>query len=397
MPRALCVLRGHYRGQVPRLTLSVTEGGSLSEYDIGKFVTNPFRLLDQHGRVLCFKNEKLKRGGDQIKLSQTRNLSRQAPGLHPSLLSSSISLPPHLSFSLFRLTSPTNHADMTTFKSVFVAGATGLLGDNIVEALLSDGNLDVAVLFRPHSVTEHVPRKENWESRGVRVVISEFANQQRLVTAMQEHLKLLTAAKLAGVKRFIPADLGATEEQEEVLEENHEIKAVRQAVVKSGLEYTFLYWGAIMEGVLGPLTGIDTTNARAWLVGDGNARVVLTRGRDIGKYIIGSLRSPMGRNASLYVAGDIKTLNEVISIFQEVSGKKFNIQYRAIADVEAQITANPYLWTNVPDQISVWIAKEIVFFGDAHFINNSDFPEVHPAKVIDFARETFAQILQQQQ
>lgn len=49
---------------------------------------------------------------------------------------------------------------------------------------------------------------------------------------------------------------------------------VREAVMNSGLEYTFLYSGAIMEGVLGPLTGIDITNGRAWLVGDGNARYV---------------------------------------------------------------------------------------------------------------------------
>ncbi|RUS17228.1 hypothetical protein BC937DRAFT_90245 [Endogone sp. FLAS-F59071] len=296
---------------------------------------------------------------------------------------------------------------MTIFRHIFVAGATGLLGDNIVEALLNDGKFGVTVLLRPQSITEHVPRAESWEARGVKIVISELSNQERLVKSMQgvdvvidaisqsatkEHLKLLQVAITAGVKRFIPADLGATEEQEKNWAENHEIKIMREAVMNSGLEYTFLYSGAIMEGVLGPLTGIDITNGRAWLVGDGNARVALTRGRDIGKYFISSLRSPLSKNAKLYVAGDIKTLNEVIKIFEEVSGKKFDTQYRDIDDVEAQIAASPYLWTNVPDQISVRIAKEEIFFGDAHPLNNKDFPAVQPSKVIDFAKEVFAQI-----
>ena len=110
----------------------------------------------------------------------------------------------------------------SSFHTVTIAGGTGKLGYYIVEAFLNDGSYKVKVLRRK-SESENEKAKL-LASKGAEIVYVNYNRHDELVKALRGtdvlisvisgkdiypiQSRLLTAAKEAHVKRFIPSDFG---------------------------------------------------------------------------------------------------------------------------------------------------------------------------------------------
>ncbi|KAF0471633.1 NADP-binding protein [Gigaspora margarita] len=227
----------------------------------------------------------------------------------------------------------------TSFKIVTIAGATGLLGFNVANAFLSDGSYKIKILRKK-------PESENKNanllaSKGAEVIYVDYNDTNDLVKALKgtdvivsaisgtelvtSQLALLNAAKLVGVKRFIPSEFGS--DIKEITGEIHPFLKPKmeffQELEKSGIEYTIIVNGLFYDYL--SILGFDHKNKKATFYADGNTKIVATSLTDIGKYTVESLKLPDACNGTIRVAGSILTLNELLKKYEEITGTKWEV------------------------------------------------------------------------
>ncbi|GBC02860.1 hypothetical protein RclHR1_04870003 [Rhizophagus clarus] len=224
------------------------------------------------------------------------------------------------------------------FKTVTIAGGTGLLGYNIAEAFLNDGSYDVKI-FRRKPKTEN--EKANLlASKGAEIVYVDYDQKDDLVKALkgtdvvvsvisdstgnlfESQVPLLIAAKEASVKRFIPSEFGGEFKVGVHPIPDGKIK-FEEEVIKSGLEYTIIFNGLFQEFL--SWIGFDVKNKKATFYADGNKRLHTTSLADVGRYTVETLKMPEARNSFIKVAGVTMSLNEYLQKFEEISGSKWEV------------------------------------------------------------------------
>jgi len=174
---------------------------------------------------------------------------------------------------------------------------------------------------------------------GVDVVISTVP-----IPAFDVQWKVATAAKEVDVKLFVPSEFGAISEgaSEGLLV----VKANVQTQLKAlGLPYTAFYTGAFADEIWTPLINLDLTSGKVSIGGDGNKPFPFTSRTDIARYIsyvLTHLPSEQLKNRSFTMAGDNKTFNEVFKAYEEKTGKKLEVTYIPISELDARIAANPH-------------------------------------------------------
>ncbi|KAF4835096.1 Isoflavone reductase-like protein PCBER [Colletotrichum tropicale] len=151
--------------------------------------------------------------------------------------------------------------EKSTVKAVALAGAGGKLGRRVLDALV-DAGFDVTVLVRRQSTPSSYPpgvrvREIDYDSidslrealRGIDAVISTVGKRNGL----ESQFRLIDAAVMEGVTRFIPSEFGADLQHKEVrtfptyqtkieVEEYLEKKAR-----ETNLTYTFIYCSALFD------------------------------------------------------------------------------------------------------------------------------------------------------
>ncbi|RIB05251.1 hypothetical protein C2G38_2007937 [Gigaspora rosea] len=227
----------------------------------------------------------------------------------------------------------------TSYKVITIAGATGLLGFNVANAFLSDGSYKIKILRKK-------PESENKNanllaSKGAEVIYVDYNDNNDLVKALKgtdvivsaingtelvtSQRALLNAAKVVGVKRFIPSEFGS--DIKEITGEVHPFLKPKleffQELEKSGIEYTIIITGLFYD-YLGIL-GFDHKNKKATFYADGNTKIIATSLPDIGKFTVESLKLPEARNGTVRVAGSALTLNELLKKYEEITGTKWEV------------------------------------------------------------------------
>jgi NADH dehydrogenase len=141
----------------------------------------------------------------------------------------------------------------------------------------------------------------------------------------QGQLNLVQAAKAAGVKRFVFISFRDMKEYPHPL--NSAKRAVEKALVESGMVYTSLQPPCFMEAWLSPRLGFDYTEGKARIFGTGEQRMSWISMFDVAKFAVASLDNPSVENQILEIGGP-EALGplEVVAIFEEVSGKKFEVE-----------------------------------------------------------------------
>jgi uncharacterized protein YbjT (DUF2867 family) len=240
---------------------------------------------------------------------------------------------------------------------ILVVGSTGNLGSEICRRLTNSGK-PVRGLVRSRSDPEKVARLK---AMGVETVIGDLRDPASLaaacqgaeavittatttlsmqpgdsipVTDQQGQLDLVQAARQAGVRKFVFISIPQRIEPCPLTTAK---RIVEQAVISSGMDYTILCPCIFMEIWLSPALGFDYPSAKATVYGDGHAKNGYISLGDVAEYAMQSLDNPGARNA-LFELGhpQMHSLLEVVRIFEQASGKSFDLQFVPAAALEAQ-------------------------------------------------------------
>lgn len=230
-----------------------------------------------------------------------------------------------------------------------VVGSTGVLGGEIASRLAQAGK-PVRALVRKSSSPEKVEalRRQGIElaygdltdrasldtaCRGVRTVYSTAtAIQSREQGNTLERVdregqaNLVDAAKKAGVERFVFVSfrVGGRDFDFPLQAAKRE---TAERLKKSGMPWTVIEASIFMEVWLGPHLGFDAANARARVFGSGDQKISWVSYKDVAVIAIAAAESSDAANRTIEVGGpEALSPNEVIRIFEERGGRKFEVE-----------------------------------------------------------------------
>jgi len=243
---------------------------------------------------------------------------------------------------------------------ILIIGATGMLGSEICR-LLKNENQAVRAMVRE---TSDPVKVNSLKTLGVEIVRSDLRKSSTFKPALQGITTVITTASSmpfsylpgendpvlvdrngmislideahhTGVKHFVYTSFTGGIDLDFPLSSAKRV--VEQHLQKSGMTYTILRPGCFMEAWLTPLVGFDPENARVQLCGDGSKPLSYISYRDVARIAVDSLNNPFARNATLELGGPEKLSQlDVVRIFEEVSGKKFEVQHTPVEALQVQ-------------------------------------------------------------
>jgi len=229
---------------------------------------------------------------------------------------------------------------------ILVVGATGLLGTRVCERLRAEGQR-VRALVRRTSDPDKVnalrslgcelatgdlkePPQIEAACKGISAVISTASStlsrqQGDSIDSVDLHgqLALANAAKAAGVKRFIFASFRNDPTIQYPLTEAK--RAVEHAI--ADLDFTSIQASWFMEVWLSPALGFDYVHGKVRLYGSGSKPISWVSYRDVAEFCIAPALRPVAARSVVAVGGpEALTPSEVVRIFEEESGRRFEVE-----------------------------------------------------------------------
>ena len=249
---------------------------------------------------------------------------------------------------------------------ILVAGATGVLGSEIVRRLREQGK-PVRALVRATSAPEKVARLKQLgveiaqgdlkdrrslddAVRGVEAVISTVTTI--LTTQPGDSFSetdgagtrnLIDAARAAGTAHFVFVSFDTSRVPDSPLTAAK--REVERYLERSGLTYTILQPGLFMESWLGPYLFADPSAGTAKVYGSGNEAIRYVAVGDVAEVAIRALSVPSARNATIPFGGpEPISQRDAVRIFEEEYGKPFAVTEIPVNALEAQWGAakDPY-------------------------------------------------------
>src|SRR5262245_16258138 len=232
-----------------------------------------------------------------------------------------------------------------------VVGATGPvgLGGEICRQLRSAGQ-PVRALVRP---TANAQRVAELSRIGVELIHGDLRNSRSLEEACQgvenvistasmmvssQHgdtvenvdgtgqTDLVDAANTAGVASFVYFSFSKHIDRDFPF--RNAKRAVEQRLKESRLAHTIVRPTFLMEVWLNPIAGFDFRNARARIYGRGGNPISWISMRDVARFAVISLESPLARNATFELGGpDAMSPLDAVRIFEEVGGRRFELEF----------------------------------------------------------------------
>jgi uncharacterized protein YbjT (DUF2867 family) len=230
---------------------------------------------------------------------------------------------------------------------ILVAGATGVLGSEIVRRLRAEGH-PVRALVRNTSASDKIARLEEMgatiahgdlkdrasldaATRGVDAVISTVTTiltsqpgDSFAATDGAGTKNLIDAAAGAGASRFVFVSFDTDHVPDSPL--TGAKREVEDHLRRSGLAYTILQPSLFMESWLGPFLFADPSAATAKVYGLGTSGIRYVAVADVAEMAVRSLRVPGARNATIPFGGpDAISQRDAVRIFEEEFGKPFAV------------------------------------------------------------------------
>ena len=225
---------------------------------------------------------------------------------------------------------------------VLVAGATGRLGFQICEVLLSRGSR-VRALVR---VTSDPGRIGKLRELGADVVVGDLERPETLPAAVRGasavvttassfplderpdaidrmeragSINLVDAAAASGVERFVYTSFW------EIVPDfpfQQAKRAVEARLAASGLTYTVLRPASFMEVWFSPLLGFDLAAGKATVYGDGTEPLTWISTSDVARFAVWAIDAERARNATIDLGGpEALSQLEVIALHEELAEK----------------------------------------------------------------------------
>ena len=261
--------------------------------------------------------------------------------------------------------------------TVLVVGATGLLGGRVCKELAAQGK-PVAGMVRSASDDTKVGALRE---AGVELIEGDLKDPTTLQRACQGptavistasasmsrqagdniqsvdldgQRSLIDAAKAAGVGKFVYISFSGNMTTDAPVTAAK--RAIEQHLQNSGLDYTILRCGFLMEVMVAPIVGFDYANAKAVVYGSGDNPLSLLSMDDVARMCVLCLDKPEASNAVIEFGGpEPVTLHQLVSTFEEVKGQPFEMQH---VPEEALVGA----WEAADDPVSKSINAIMVDF-----------------------------------
>ncbi|KAF7330996.1 Glycoside hydrolase [Mycena venus] len=234
---------------------------------------------------------------------------------------------------------------------VLLLGATGETGGSILRALLEDpDSFDVEALVRPASKDK--PQVKALADRGIKTHLADIegpidglvdilAGVDVLISAIDAmsqlaQIKLVTAAKEAGVKRFVPCAFTTVAPAGGVMMLRDTKEEVYQHIRKLYLPYTVIdvgYWYQLSFPTL-PSGRVDYAcmlKPKVEIHNGGSMPNIVTDERDIGSFVALIIKDPRTLNKYVVAYGDVLSENEIFEIMEELSGEKIERKFVSLS------------------------------------------------------------------
>jgi uncharacterized protein YbjT (DUF2867 family) len=296
---------------------------------------------------------------------------------------------------------------MNSQNTVLVVGATGFLGMEICRQLLA-ANKKVKGLVRTSSDENIV---NGLKQMGVETVTGDMKDHDSLSEAFKNvdaiistatairsraagdslesvdedgQQNVVKAAKENGVKHFVFISFNPMPGEFPLQTAKRKTET---ALKESGMTYTILQPTFFMEVWLGPALGFDYPNAKANIYGGGNNKISWISLRDVASFAVAALDNEAAKNAVIELGGsDALSPLEVVKIFEEVSGKTFEVQHVPEAALQAQKEG-------AQDPFGKTFASLMIAYADGSTINMEETLKKIPVKlssVKDYATQVHA-------
>jgi len=223
---------------------------------------------------------------------------------------------------------------------ILVVGATGNLGERVINALLDRG-AEVRVVVRSSSDIEKLNMLEKLGVKifkvnmsnveeisnaciGVSCVVSALQGLHEVIVDTQR--VLLDAAIAAGVPRFIPSDY-SIDFTKFPPGENRNLDLRRdfhKRLDKTSISATTIFNGAFADLLTGPMPLILFKLKRVLYWGDADQRMDFTTMDDTAAFTASAALDPSTPRI-LRIAGDQVSARELTAVVSEVTGKKFRL------------------------------------------------------------------------
>lgn len=227
---------------------------------------------------------------------------------------------------------------------------------------------EVSLLARPSSIEK--PAWQNLAKRGFDVISIDLSKEadpdvlrpfEVIVSAIdnsgnREQQHLATAAKAAGVKRFVPCGF-AVPCPPGVMAIKDAKDEVHNHIFRLKLPYTLIdvgYWNQLSFPRLSS-GRVDEYAIRKdnIIYGDGNAPNLMTDLRDIGRFVSRIIKDPRTLNQKVFTYSDEITQHEILAMAERLSGEKIEYQTMSadelkqlIVDATAALEADPNNFMN---------------------------------------------------
>lgn len=249
---------------------------------------------------------------------------------------------------------------------ILVAGATGVLGSEIVRNLLARGE-KVRAMTRKTSKPETVDRLRK---AGAEIVVADLKEPASLAAACKAvdgvissvtsittaqpgdsfettdgkgTISLIDAARKAGVKKFVFVSFDADCAPEAPLPRAK--RDVEKHLEKSGLDYTILHPSLFCETWLSPMLFADPVAGTARVYGKGTEKIRYVAVADVAELAVQSLTRPFASKATIAFGGpDPISQRDAVKLFEDAFGKKFDVAEVPEETLEAQ-------WKAAQDQL----------------------------------------------
>lgn len=219
---------------------------------------------------------------------------------------------------------------------MLVTGATGKLGTKIVENLLKTVSPDqLAVSVR------NPEKAEGLRARGVEVrqgdfdraetLDSAFAGIERLLiisadgdndTRIRQHANAVAAAERAGVQFIAYTSIVNAQESNNFLAPTH--KSTEDAILKTGIPYSFLRNNWYLENEIPSIQGVTT--GAPWVTSAGNGKVGWALQADYAEAAAKVLSDNNHENTIYELSGKLLTQDELAAALGIVLGKEVPVQ-----------------------------------------------------------------------
>lgn len=219
---------------------------------------------------------------------------------------------------------------------LLVTGATGKLGTKIVDSLLK------TVPANQLAVSVRNPEKaEGIKTRGVEVRQGDFDRPETLGTAfkgidrlliisadgdnetrIRQHTNAVAAAERAGVKFIVYTSIVNAQESKNMLAPTH--KATEEAILKTGIPYSFLRNNWYLENESSSIQGILA--GAPWVTTAGTGKVGWALQQDYAEAAAAVLAGDGHENTIYELSGKLLTQEEFASALGAVLGKEVPVQ-----------------------------------------------------------------------